>query len=89
MSRTIFGVCNSYAAFKAISKKLFEKIPDEDWRKTTWIAPEDAGKAPGKKYRTILTDEEFKKIPEYTGIKFRCKMVSNAILMLAQLQIIL
>lgn len=68
-----FGVCNSYAAFKAISKKLFEKIPDEDWRKTTWIAPEDAGKAPGKKYRTILTDEEFKKIPEYTGIKFRCK----------------
>lgn len=68
-----FGVCNSYAAFKAISKKLFEKIPDEDWRKTTWVAPEDAGKAPGEKYRTILTDEEFKKIPEYTGIKFRCK----------------
>ena len=56
-----FGVCNSYAAFKAISKKLFEKIPDEDWRKTTWIAPEDAGKAPGKKYRTILTDEELQK----------------------------
>lgn len=68
-----FGVCNSYEAFKAISKKLFDLIPDEDWRKTTWVAPEDAGKAPGTKYRTILTDEEFADIPEYTGIKFRCK----------------
>lgn len=89
MSRTIFGVCNSYAAFKAISKKLFEKIPDEDWRKTTWIAPEDAGKAPGKKYRTILTDEEFKKYQNIQVLNSVAKMVSNAILMLAQLQIIL
>ena len=26
-----------------ISKALFEQIPDDDWRKETWIAPEDAG----------------------------------------------
>ena len=44
-----------------ISKALFEQIPDDDWRKETWIAPEDAGKAPGTKYHTLFTDENFKK----------------------------
>ena len=43
-----------------ISKALFEQIPDDDWRKETWIAPEDAGKAPGTKYHTLFTDENFK-----------------------------
>ena len=41
-----------------ISKALFEQIPDDDWRKETWIAPEDAHKAPGTKYRTLLTDDD-------------------------------
>ena len=45
-----------------ISKALFEQIPDDDWRKETWIAPEDAGKAPGTKYHTLFTDENFKKM---------------------------
>ena len=43
-----------------ISKALFEQIPDDDWRKETWIAPEDAGKAPGTKYHTLFTDENLK-----------------------------
>ena len=45
----------------------------QDWRKTTWIAPEDAHKAPGTKYRTLLTDDDFADMPPYTGIKFRPK----------------
>ena len=32
-------------AYRLIGSYLYDRIPDEDWRKTTWIAPEDAGKA--------------------------------------------
>lgn len=40
-----FGVGNStYWAIRTISKALYDQIPDTDWRKITWIAPEDAGK---------------------------------------------
>ena len=56
-----------------ISKVLFEQIPDDDWRKETWIAPEDAGKAPGTKYHTLFTDENFKKVPAYVHLKFKLK----------------
>ena len=42
-----------------ISKALFEQIPDDDWRKETWIAPEDAGKAHELKHE----------ISSYLGIK--------------------
>lgn len=45
--------------------------------KTTWIAPEDAHKAPGTKYRTLLTDDDFADMPPYTGIKFRPKKWRN------------
>ena len=48
-------------------------ISNADWRKTTWIAPEDAHKAPGTKYKTLLTDDAFADMPPYTGIKFRPK----------------
>lgn len=58
----------------SLSAKLFDQIPNADWRKTTWIAPEDAHKAPGTKYRTLLTDDDFADMPPYTGIKFRPKM---------------
>lgn len=69
-----FGYGNAkWKGYKMISKKLFDQIPDADWRKTTWIAPEDAGKAPGTKYKTLLTDELFEDMPAYTGIKYRPK----------------
>ena len=52
-----FGVGGiSYGTHRMISKVLFEQISDDDWRKETWIAPEDAHKAPGTKYKTLLTD---------------------------------
>lgn len=63
-----------WQGYKLIGKKLFDQIPNADWRKTTWIAPEDAHKAPGTKYKTLLTDDDFADMPPYTGIKFRPKM---------------
>lgn len=62
------------ARIQAYRQKLFDQIPNADWRKTTWIAPEDAHKAPGTKYKTLLTDDDFADMPPYTGIKFRPKM---------------
>ena len=69
-----FGYGNrKWQGYKMISKKLFDSMPDADWRKTTWIAPEDAHKAPGTKYKTLLNDNDFADMPPYTGIKFRPK----------------
>lgn len=69
---TTFGVANyKYDTFRMISKSLYDQIPDADWRKVTWIAPEDAGKAPSAKYHTLLSDEIWAKTPAYTGFKFR------------------
>lgn len=67
-----FGVANAtYGATRTISKALFDQIPDADWRKASWIAPGDAGKAPGSKYRTLLTDDDFKTLAPYAGLKFK------------------
>ena len=52
-------VTEKWQGYKLIGKKLFDQIPNADWRKTTWIAPEDAHKAPGTKYKTLLTDDDF------------------------------
>lgn len=69
-----FGVGGiSYGAHRMISRALFEQISDDDWRKVTWIAPEDAGKAPGTKYHTLFTDEDFQKVPAYVHLKFKPK----------------
>lgn len=69
-----FGVGNTvYWACRVINKRLFDQIPNEDWRKVTWVAPEDAGKAPGNKYHTILSESNFKKLPAYTHLKYKPK----------------
>ncbi len=69
-----FGVGNTaYWAIRTISKALFDRIPDEDWRKATWIAPDDAGKEPGMKYHTLLGTVEFKKLPAYSSLKYKPK----------------
>jgi hypothetical protein len=64
---------NMYGAQRLISSFLFRNIEDADWRKTTWIAPADAGQAPGTKYKTSVPDDHFKQIPAYASLKFRPK----------------
>lgn len=67
-----FGIANAkYNCYRMINKRWFDQISDSDWRKTTWIDPKDAGKAPGTKYQTLLSDAEWKKAVPYTGFKFR------------------
>lgn len=69
-----FGVGGiSYKSHRTISRALFEQISDDDWRKVSWIAPEDAGKSAGTKYHTLFADADFKKLPAYAHLKFKPK----------------
>ncbi|MGM9697965.1 MAG: RagB/SusD family nutrient uptake outer membrane protein [Prevotella sp.] len=67
--------------YRCISHDLFSSIQEGDWRKTSWIAPEDAGSTTvPSKYVTLLKNEtagskaantNFSRLPAYANIKFR------------------
>ncbi|OYP55417.1 hypothetical protein CIK99_11075 [Prevotella sp. P5-92] len=67
--------------YRCISAGLYSYIQDGDWRKTSWIALEDAGsKTVPEKYQTQLKDEtaaskaantNFSRLPAYANLKFR------------------
>ena len=67
--------------YRCISADLYSYIQDGDWRKTSWIAPEDAGSTTvPEKYQTQLKDEtassksantNFSRLPAYANLKFR------------------
>ena len=59
-------------AYRCISKQLFDQIPVGDWRRTSWIDPDDAGVAANSvKYDTQLGGSDWAKLPKYTNLKFR------------------
>lgn len=61
-----------YNAYRLIGSKLFSQINKADWRRATWIDPNDAGKAPNRAYyKTLLDDNDFKTLPAYANFKFR------------------
>ena len=68
-----FGVaCASKGSARMITKSLYDTIEDGDWRKKTWIAPEDEGKeSMASKYATSLMAYEWAQHAAYTGFKFR------------------
>lgn len=67
-----FGVASStYEAMRLCDKALYGKISDSDWRKMTWISPDDQGQAPSaSKYATNLSASDFALLPELCGLKF-------------------
>lgn len=65
-----------YAAFRCISSYLFEEISYSDWRKTSWVDPEDAGRPNNRGYYTMAGDN-FTSIPEYGNLKFRVPDVDD------------
>lgn len=63
---------NLYYAQRMIDANLYSLIERGDWRKKTWIAPDDAGDAANAvKYKTLLTPTEWAMMPAYTSFKFR------------------
>lgn len=65
---------NMYGAQRIIGDKLYKAIDNNDWRKLTWVDPNDAGKASARsKYKTSVPDDFFAQIPAYASFKFRPK----------------
>lgn len=66
--------CNTYKAYRLIDAKLYSEISDSDWRKETWINPQDAGNydAFSSKYAkgTSMSYDEWKVYNGYAGFKF-------------------
>lgn len=70
-----WGIATSeYNGYRMIDARLFGTIPDNDWRKTTWIAPDDVADedAFNTKYArgTSMSYNEWKSYGAYCGIKF-------------------
>ena len=72
-AETSFGVGGSvYGASRQIDKSLYDDINAADWRKSTWVSPDDAGQADSiSKYTTILKAKDFVNLPSYVGLKFK------------------
>ena len=72
-SEADWGMTNiSYNAYRCIGEALYSKISDSDWRKNSWVSPDDAGKNPAPdKYRTSVSETKWSEIPAYANLKFR------------------
>ncbi len=65
---------NQYTAQRTIAEPLYNSIPRSDWRKASWIAPEDAGdESKVDKYSVQIPGAMFAKIPQLTTVKFSPK----------------
>jgi len=78
--------------YREIGSYLYGKIGNNDWRKYSWIAPRDAGKAPSSKYRlaswsevdestgeTTTSEDKFKSYPAYANLKMRPRSATDYI----------
>lgn len=69
------GLAYSYNAYRCIGDYLYGKIKNNDWRKTTWIAPADTVNSKAKemivKYQSNLDSARFINLPAYANLKFR------------------
>lgn len=79
-----YGISSQpYNSYRMIESRLFDQIPDSDWRKTTWIAPDDEGSesAFNTKYArgTVLNYEEWSNYHAYCGFKFHPANGANTI----------
>lgn len=70
-----YGISHpTYGSNRMIDARLFESVPESDWRRPTWIAPDDEGmsSAYAAKYQrgTSLPYSSWKNLKAYSGMKF-------------------
>ena len=80
-SEPVWGMSAYGGEYRCISKSLYDQIGDGDWRKTTWVAPADAGATTvPARYQTKLVNEteaskkantNWSRLPAYANLKFR------------------
>ena len=70
-----FGVANlTFEAMRLCDADLYSHIPESDWRRNTWISPDDAGQTSAVgNYSTTLGADDFAALPALTGLKFHPK----------------
>lgn len=86
-SETTWGM-PTYNSYRCIGKALYDKISDKDWRRYSWVNPNDVGEhkdAEGKAYvpagyETQLSASQWAKLPAYANLKFRAGSGSNDVL---------
>lgn len=84
-----WGMPQYGSSYRGISSYLYGKIDDNDWRKLSWISPDDAGntKKPFKstrevegledKYQAAADSATFMNFPAYANLKFRTRSVDD------------
>lgn len=70
-----YGVaCSTYKAYRMIDARLYGEMDKNDWRRDTWIDPDDVGKKDAfeSKYSkgTSMSYDEWTDYTAYTGFKF-------------------
>lgn len=74
-SESTWGMPN-YKAYRCIGKALYDKISKKDWRRYSWVNPDDAGEqkdAEGKAcvpagYETQLSASQWANLPAYANL---------------------
>lgn len=67
-----WGMSFAYNAYRCIGSNLYGKISTSDWRRRSWINPDDAGNTSAyENYATLLDAENWAKLPKYSNLKFR------------------
>ena len=79
-----YGIaCSSYNGYRMIDNRLFDQISDSDWRKSTWISPDDVAdeNSFNTKYArgTVLNFDEWSKYKAYCGFKYHPANGSNSV----------
>lgn len=74
-SEATWGMCYNYGdngTYRCISKALYDKIGKNDWRRNSWVNPDDAGlDAVPANYKSEMYDDNWAKLPAYANLKFR------------------
>lgn len=59
-------------SYRCIGASLYNKISTKDWRRNSWVNPNDAGKSTiPSNYKTSLDATGWAKLPAYANLKFR------------------
>lgn len=64
-----------YGTYRCIGAQLFSEIPAADWRKRSWVSPNDSVRKPAKEwgsdtYCTVLDSASLAGVQEYANLKF-------------------
>lgn len=74
-SEATWGMCYNYGdngTYRCMSKALYDKIGKSDWRRNSWVNPDDVGLdyVPAN-YKSDMDDDDWAKLPAYANLKFR------------------